>query len=261
MLKRVKQVEKCSSPLSNNQGYTSSTYEFMINGKNYISLQYGSVCGSCLYKPIVITKNQPCKVPQYSLNFRYNTRMFKNLLKEYQEGYLYLFSDRSFYKKLWIIPLLLFFPFIKHPFGIIFIKGWQVQMVEDIMLDKPLQSLQIKKIVLKGLQITGVTIIYWMIPTAFCYLLGLKGILGLFLDILEFIQDGLTGYLTDYIEDYIANVIYLTFIWGIISNPILQCGIIRYALTGKWLELLNIPKNILFLMANLHNFLKFHVFI
>lgn len=33
-------------------------------------------------------------------------------------------------------------------------------MVEDIMLDKPLQSLQIKKIVLKGLQITGVTIIY-----------------------------------------------------------------------------------------------------
>ena len=75
--------------------------------------------------------------------------MFKNLLKEYQEGYVYLFSDRSFYKKLWIIPLLLFFPFIKYPFGIIFIKGWQVQMVEDIMLDKPLQSLQIKKIVLK----------------------------------------------------------------------------------------------------------------
>ena len=94
--------------------------------------------------------------------------MFKNLLKEYQEGYLYLFSDRSFYKKLWIIPLLLFFPFIKYPFGIIFIKGWQVQMVEDIMLDKSLQSLQIKKIVLKGLQITGVTIIYWMVPTAFC---------------------------------------------------------------------------------------------
>jgi len=27
-----------------------------------------------------------------------------------------------------------------------------------------------------------------------------------------------------------------------ISNPILQCGIIRYALTGKWLELLNIEK-------------------
>ena len=156
--------------------------------------------------------------------------MFKNLLKEYQEGYVYLFSDRSFYKKLWIIPLLLFFPFIKYPFGIIFIKGWQVQIVKDIMLDKPLQSLQIKKIVLKGLQITGVTIIYWMIPTAFCYLLGLKGILGLFLDILEFIQGGLTGYLTDYIEDYIATL------------------------------LLNIPKNILFLMANLHNFLKFYVF-
>jgi len=98
-----------------------------------------------------------------------------------------------------------------------------------------------------------------MIPTAFCYLLGLKGILGLFLDILEFIQGGLTGYLTDYIEDYIATL-FIYFIWGMISNPILQCGIIRYALTGKWLELLNIPKNILFLMANLHNFLKFYVF-
>ena len=180
--------------------------------------------------------------------------MFKNLLKEYQEGYVYLFSDRSFYKKLWIIPLLLFFPFIKYPFGIIFIKGWQVQVVEDIMLDKPLQSLQIKKIVLKGLQITGVTIIYWMIPTAFCYLLGLKGILGLFLDILEFIQGGLTCYLTDYIEDYIATL-FIYFIWGMISNPILQCGIIRYTLTGKWLELLNIPKNILFLLIILDSLL------
>ena len=47
-------------------------------------------------------------------------------------------------------------------------------MVEDIMLDKPLQSLQIKKIVLKGLQITGVTIIYWMIPTAFLLFIGTK---------------------------------------------------------------------------------------
>ena len=36
-VKESKAGEKCSSPLSNNQGYTSSTYEFMINGKNYIS--------------------------------------------------------------------------------------------------------------------------------------------------------------------------------------------------------------------------------
>ena len=61
-VKESKAGEKCSSPLSNNQGYTSSTYEFMINGKKLYILQYGSVCGSCLYKPIVITKNQPCKV-------------------------------------------------------------------------------------------------------------------------------------------------------------------------------------------------------
>ncbi|HHF1669737.1 TPA: hypothetical protein ACPJIH_001998, partial [Haemophilus influenzae] len=133
----------------------------------------------------------------------------------------YLFSDRSFYKKLWIIPLLLFFPFIKYSFGIVFIKWWLVQMVEDLMIDKTLQSLQIKKITLKELQTTGVTIIHWIIPAILCYLLGLKGILGLFLNILEFIQGGLKGYLTDYIEDYIITL-FIYFIWGMISNPILQ---------------------------------------
>lgn len=94
-------------------------------------------------------------------------------------------------------------------------------MVEDLMIDKTLQSLQIKKITLKELQTTGVTIIHWIIPAILCYLLGLKGILGLFLNILEFIQGGLKGYLTDYIEDYIITL-FVYFIWGMISNPILQ---------------------------------------
>ena len=133
-------------------------------------------------------------------------------------------------------------------------------MVEDIMLDKPVAIITNKEN--SSERVTNNRSYDYILDdsNSFCYLLGLKGILGLFLDILEFIQDGLTGYLTDYIEDYIATL-FIYFIWGIISNPILQCGIIRYALTGKWLELLNIPKNILFLMANLHNFLKFYVFI
>lgn len=52
-VKASKAGEKCSSPLSNSQGYSSSTYEFMINGKKLYILQYGSVCGSCLYNPVV----------------------------------------------------------------------------------------------------------------------------------------------------------------------------------------------------------------
>ena len=41
---------------------TSSTYEFMINGKNYISFNMEVFVESCLYKRIVITQNQYCKV-------------------------------------------------------------------------------------------------------------------------------------------------------------------------------------------------------
>ena len=37
-VKESKAGEKCSSPLSNNQGYTSSTYEFMINGKKLFEI-------------------------------------------------------------------------------------------------------------------------------------------------------------------------------------------------------------------------------
>lgn len=60
------------------------------------------------------------------------------LIKEYKDGYTYLFSDQEFYKKLWLLPVLLIFPIIKYPFGIIFIKGWQVQMVMDITENKTL---------------------------------------------------------------------------------------------------------------------------
>lgn len=185
--------------------------------------------------------------------------ILNRLLNEYREGYTYLFHDKTFYKKLWLIPLLLFFPFLKYPFGILFIKGWQVKMVEDIMFDKDLQPLDIKTIFLKGIQITGVTILYLFIPTLLCYILGLKGILSIILDIVELVKNGLWGYIQDYIEDSISTfLIYI--LWGFISNPILQCGIIRYAITGKWVELLNIPKNLMLLIVNIHKFIKFYVF-
>ncbi len=53
--------EKCSSPLSNDKGYSASTHEFIFNGKKLYIIAYGTVCGSCLHRPVVITKNQPCK--------------------------------------------------------------------------------------------------------------------------------------------------------------------------------------------------------
>ena len=99
-VKESKAGEKCSSPLSNNQRYTSSTYEFMINGKKLYILQYGSVCGSCLYKPIVITKNQPCKVLN-TLSILGITReclkiCLKNIKKDTYISFLIEVSIRSF---------------------------------------------------------------------------------------------------------------------------------------------------------------------
>ena len=60
-VKESKAGEKCSSPLSNDKGYSASTHEFIFNGKKLYIIAYGTVCGSCLPRPVVITKNQPCK--------------------------------------------------------------------------------------------------------------------------------------------------------------------------------------------------------
>lgn len=49
-------------------------------------------------------------------------------------------------------------------------------------------------------------------------------------------------------------------LWGLISNPVLQSGIIRYAVSKDWKDLFHLPKNILFLIAHIHHFLKFYIF-
>ncbi|MFC1023967.1 DUF805 domain-containing protein [Pasteurella multocida] len=185
--------------------------------------------------------------------------IFNRLANEYRESNTYLFADKSFYKKLWVLPLLLLFPFIKYPFGIIFIKGWQVQMVADLARDKPLQSLHFGNIFLKGLQVTAVTLLYFSVPTILCYALGLKGIIGFFLDIWELITGGLEGYLTSYIQNYILSFV-IYGIWGLICNPLIQCSIIRYAISGNWRDLFHLPKNFFFLIRNWHQFIKFYFF-
>lgn len=184
---------------------------------------------------------------------------FNHLLNEYKDSYSYLFSDKDFYKKLWLLPLLLFIPFLKYPFGIIFIKGWQVQMVEDLMKGKPLQRLNISNVFLKGMLITSVTLLYLVVPTLLCYLLGLKGVFAFISDILEFITNGFKGYLIDYIEDYFFTIA-IYFIWGIISNPLIQCGIIKYSVSNNWTDLINLPKNLIFLITHAHQFIKFYIF-
>lgn len=179
----------------------------------------------------------------------------QNLIQDYKNSYTYLFKDKDFYQKLWLLPVLLFFPFI----GLIFIKGWQVQMVQDIAYDKPLQKINFSNTLIKGIQITGATIFYFIVPVLICYLSGLKGLWAFILDITEFIRNGMEGYLYDILQDYLLTfMIYMT--WGIISTPILQSGIIRYALNHRWQALFNIPINMILLIRHAHHFLKFQLY-
>lgn len=61
-VKKSKAGKKCESPLSNQNGYLSQTYEFTLNGKKIYILTSGIVCGSCLHNPVVLTRSSPCKV-------------------------------------------------------------------------------------------------------------------------------------------------------------------------------------------------------
>lgn len=180
------------------------------------------------------------------------------MLQEYKNSYTYLFEDKEFYKKIWLLPIMLF-AFIKYPFGIIFIKGWQVQMVQDILNDKPLQKIDFFPTFIKGLQITFVSLAYFTVPVILSYVFGLKGIIAFLSDIYRFIQGDITGTLTQILKDYVYTfALYIT--WGMISNPILQSGIIRYALSSDWKALLNVPANMLFLIRHGHQFIKFYVY-
>lgn len=62
VVKKSSAGKKCESPISNKHNYRSETHEFIFNGKKMYIITSETVCSSCLYNPVIITRSSPCKV-------------------------------------------------------------------------------------------------------------------------------------------------------------------------------------------------------
>ena len=181
------------------------------------------------------------------------------IMDDFKEGLVYPFKDKDWVKKLWPLPVIAAIPLLGI-FSVILLKGWRFEMVKNIASGtKELPAFDFVKMLKRGALLWLVMIGHIFIPGVLCAILGLGGPFGLFLDIYEIITSGFAAWAKSEPTDW-ALTIMIYIVWGIISFPVFQSGMIRYAITGNWKVLLNAPANFLLFIRHIHYFIKFYLF-
>ncbi len=180
-------------------------------------------------------------------------------LEEFKEGFVYAFEDKRWLNKLWVLVLLALIPFISL-LSVILFKGWRFEMVKNMSKGSTeLPEFNFILMLKQGALLWAVMGLHILIPGVLLSLLGMGTV--------NLIGDGYaviaSGFNSDEITQTGTNIgvsflVYL--IWGIISLPVFQSGMIRYALTGKVKTLFNAPVNFLFFIKNLHHFITFYIY-
>ncbi|SBS33627.1 hypothetical protein MAQ5080_02630 [Marinomonas aquimarina] len=181
-----------------------------------------------------------------------------SFIQDFKDSLTYPFEDSQWIQKLWPLPLLAILPII-GVLSVILLKGWRFEMVKRLSTgDRSLPEFDIVTMFQRGLLLWAVMIAHMFIPGVICALLGLSGPLGLIQDIYEFFANGLSGWAQSQSQDLLLKIIVYV-VWGIISAPVFQSGMIRYVISGDWKSLVNVPVNFMFFLRYIHYFLKFYV--
>jgi hypothetical protein len=180
-------------------------------------------------------------------------------MDEFKEGLVYPFQDKDWVKKLWPLPIIAAIPLLGI-FSVILLKGWRFEMVRNLAFGtKELPAFDFFKMLKRGAILWLVMIGHIFIPGVLCTILGLSGPLGLLVDMYEIITSGFSEWAKSEPSDW-ALTIMIYIIWGLISFPVFQSGMIRYAISGNWKDLLNVPANGLLFIRNIHHFIKFYIY-
>ncbi len=179
------------------------------------------------------------------------------LLHHLSEGFRYPFRDEKWLQKLWPLPVIALLPVVGL-ISVILLKGWRFEMVRNIAHDNmELPAFDPIIMAKRGLILWLVMTGHIFIPGVLCALLGLATPLGLVMDIYEMIVNGVDVWFKENASDW-ALTLTIYFTWAIISFPVFQMGMIRYALTGNWKSMLNAPLNFMLFVRNIHYFILFY---
>lgn len=181
------------------------------------------------------------------------------MLEEIIQSFTYPFKDSYWFSKLWPLLILPLIP-VLGIVSVVFYNGWRLSMIKNIANGKvELPALELDSIFRNGVILWGIFSLYIFMPSFLCSILGIAGPLAFISDVYEIYQQGFTSWSEEAISDLLLAVsIYL--IWALISVPMYHVGMIRFALSGRWHDLINFPINFVVLIRYALSFVKFYLY-
>ncbi|MDP5032506.1 DUF4013 domain-containing protein [Paraglaciecola sp.] len=181
------------------------------------------------------------------------------MLNNIKQSILYPYKDPAWLKKLWILPLITLIPIIGI-ISLIILKGWRFSMVKNLSVgNENLPELDFGTMLKNGAILWVVMLSYALVPSIILGLLGMGGPIGLLADLITIFTDGFDTWVKTEPSEIMWTFAVYT-IWAIISLPIYQAGMIRFAVTGNWKSLLNVPANTFLFLRYLPSFIGFYLY-
>ena len=180
------------------------------------------------------------------------------LFSDIKHSVTYPFNDSNWLHKLWPLPLIAAMPLVGLV-SIILLKGWRFEMVRNLANGvDDLPDFDLVLFFKRGLILWAVMLGHIFVPAVVCGLLGIGGPLGFVADIYEIVTSGFSAWARSEPSDWLLTLLVYA-IWAVISFPVFQTGMIRYALSNDWKSMLNAPLNTLLFIRYMHLFIKFYL--
>lgn len=181
-----------------------------------------------------------------------------NIFKDFKSSLLYIFGHQNWFLRTWPILLIPFIPVVGI-LAIFVLKGWRFEMVRNFAFGRnELPEVDLPLWLKRGLILWSALFVYLLVPWIVCRLLGVSGIFDMIFDIHLLFTEGLGAYLEDYAYD-LLTVFTVYGVWGLISAPTFQCGMVRYVLSDNWKDIFRFLPNFYFAIKHSALFIKFYV--
>jgi hypothetical protein len=181
------------------------------------------------------------------------------VMSNIKKSIVYPYKDPRWISKLWILPLVTIIPIIGI-ISLILLKGWRFSMVKNLSVNNEvLPELQFTEMLKNGAILWAAMLCYALVPSIVLGLLGMGGPIGFLMDVFTIFTDGFDKWVMSEPQEYLW-VFTVYAIWWVVSLPIYQAGMIRFALSGKWQSLLNIPANTFLFLRCMPSFIRFYFY-
>jgi len=178
-------------------------------------------------------------------------------MSRFKESFTYFFEDEEWLAKGWLLFLVPLVP-VFGILGIFLMKGWRLSMVDNLSKgEKSLPKLDPLTWLKNGFILWVALFAYSFVPHIIASITGVGGIIDFFSDIMTLLTEGFEPFIKDELQDLFWQML-IFLVWGIVSLPIFQAGMIRFTINGSWKSLYNIPVNTALAARHSLDFIKFY---